>query len=125
MPEALAARRPARRLREGGRWVVCTAAFTVVLAAFLMAFFLAALMVVSWGAGVIGSAVVSAVVCVVTRSGGLIVVLERRWAASRLACASLVLAPCGVLLPIPLAYAAGASANTPVQAGRPVAGAPA
>ena len=125
MPDALAARRPARRLREGGRCVVCTAAFTVVLAAFLMAFLLAALMVVSWRAGVIASAVVSAVVCVVTRSGGLIVVLERRWAASRLACASLVLAPCGVLLPIPLAYAAGASANTPVQAGRPVAGAPA
>jgi uncharacterized protein YbaP (TraB family) len=125
MPDALAARRPARRLLESEPCVVCTAAFTVVLAAFLMAVFLAALMVAFWGAGVIASAAVSAVVCVVARSGGLIVVLERRWAASRLACASLVLALCGVLLPIRLTYAAGAAANTPVQAGRPVAGAPA
>ena len=97
-----------------------------------MAVLLAALVVAAVAAsavtcrsiGALASAVFSTAERVVTRMRGFLAGFRRRWAASRLACATLALAPCGVLLPVPAAYAAGAPANTPVQAGRPVPGAP-
>jgi uncharacterized protein len=92
MPDALAARGAARRLREGGGSV----AFTVGLLGVLLDVFMG--------------------------------VFSKRREARVPVCAvrflPVAFAVCACLLPVPAARAAGASANTPVQAGRPVPSAP-